>query len=305
MLFRSVCTSPGRANPLPQGPSAHGTSVPGCGLVRPFGHDHWAFLRRPGKEEGSTRPASVVAMGQARGSRARPHLRGNNLAVAWGQTAGRHPGATVHCLQAGLVALGGRRPLTGPWGGLQPHPVQTRMHSAVPGRHLAPRGPAWALGGGGGGACRTPGSSHPGLTWPCLALGISLGPGWGLAAPTALCPPPGPAHCPAPTGSSPTRRRPAPCGQPCPFWPRRPPRPTHVNTKNRVLEPTSSAAAVATGMYLAGLRRVPGLRGILGAAPPHPSPGPGGRGRQDGQDPAAAAAQEEIPPRGRGGAAAC
>lgn len=55
---------------------------------------------------------------------------------------------------------------------------------------------------------------------------------------------------------------------------------THVNTKNRVLEPTNSAAAVATGMYLAGLRRVPGLRGILGAAPPHPSPGPDGRGRR-------------------------
>lgn len=53
-----------------------------------------------------------------------------------------------------------------------------------------------------------------------------------------------------------------------------------MNTKNRVLEPTNSAAAVATGMYLAGLRRVPGLRGILGAAPPHPSPGPDGRGRR-------------------------
>lgn len=83
-----------------------------------------------------------------------------------------------------------------------------------------------------------------------------------------------------------------------------------MNTKNRVLEPTSSAAAVATGMYLAGLRRVPGLRGILGAAPPHPSPGPGGRGRPGlgrgragragrGAGPAAAAAAaEEIPPHG-------
>ena len=99
---------------------------------------------------------------------------------------------------------------------------------------------------------------------------------------TALVPPPSPARQPNP-GPGPARPRPQLCAALPLLAPA--PQPTHVNTKNRVLEPTSSAAAVATGMYLAGLRRVPGLRGILGAAPPHPSPGPGGRGRLDGQDP--------------------
>lgn len=93
-----------------------------------------------------------------------------------------------------------------------------------------------------------------------------------------------------------------------PLCPPLDPAPTHVNTKKRVLEPTNSAAAVATGMYLAGLRRVPGLRGILGAAPPHPSPGrAGGAGRVGPGSGAragrgagfAAAAAEEIPPHGR------
>lgn len=54
-----------------------------------------------------------------------------------------------------------------------------------------------------------------------------------------------------------------PCAHPPlsrpPLLPALDPAPTHVNTKNRVLEPTNSAAAVATGMYLAGLRRVPGF----------------------------------------------
>lgn len=36
--------------------------------------------------EGIARPASRVALGQARGSQARPHLRRNNLALALGWT---------------------------------------------------------------------------------------------------------------------------------------------------------------------------------------------------------------------------
>lgn len=112
-------------------------------------------------------------------------------------------------------------------------------------------------------------------------------PPWGTCAPSA----------PTPNLPTPTR-----CYQALD------PAPTHVNTKKSVLEPTNSAAAVATGMYLAGLRRVPGLRGILGAAPPHPSPGraggagrvgPGSGARAGRGAGSAAAAVEEIPPHGR------
>ena len=38
---------------------------------------------------------------------------------------------------------------------------------------------------------------------------------------------------------------------------------TYVKTKNRVVEPTSSVAAVDTGMYLVGLNVFPTLLGIL------------------------------------------
>ena len=112
----------------------------------------------------------------------------------------------------------------------------------------------------------------------------ALAQGAGLHHPEPWCPGP----CPGPTGLCPPLSAALPLLAPAT-------RPTHVNTKKRVLEPTSSAAAVATGMYLAGLRRVPGLRGILGAAPPHPSPGPGGRGRLDGQDPGGSGGSGGVP----------
>lgn len=113
-------------------------------------------------------------------------------------------------------------------------------------------GPARTLRGARHSPVRAPGTQPPALAAPCRSAQPAAAP-VGHVHPLAP-PPPG-------------------CHQALD------PAPTHVNTKKRVLEPTNSAAAVATGMYLAGLRRVPGLRGILGAAPPHPSPGPGGRGR--------------------------
>lgn len=38
---------------------------------------------------------------------------------------------------------------------------------------------------------------------------------------------------------------------------------TYVKTKNKVVDPTSSVAAVDTGMYLVGLNLFPALLGIL------------------------------------------
>lgn len=38
---------------------------------------------------------------------------------------------------------------------------------------------------------------------------------------------------------------------------------TYVNTKNKVVDPTRSVAAVDTGMYLVGLNLFPALLGIL------------------------------------------
>lgn len=72
--------------------------------------------------EGIARPASSVALGQARGSHARPHLRGNNLALALGWTLKSHP----QLLAGGLVALYNPRRLVQLMGrgGLQPHPRQ-------------------------------------------------------------------------------------------------------------------------------------------------------------------------------------
>ena len=94
-----------------------------------------------------------MAVGQARGSWARPHLHGNNLAGAWGRTARRAPGS--HCP---LLARGGGGPgwpasPPGPTGraGLQPHPVQTHTHSAALGGRLAPRGACLGTPGWGGG----------------------------------------------------------------------------------------------------------------------------------------------------------
>lgn len=128
------------------------------------------------------------------------------------------------------------------------------------------------------GARQAPGSAHlPGHPLPAH---LAPAPSPGAARPSASpCPPslrarPRPARPGAPSPPRPARAQAVPAAEPPAAAAL-----THVNTKNRVLEPTSSAAAVATGMYLAGLRRVPGLRGILGAAPPpHPSPGPGRAG---------------------------
>lgn len=279
--------------------------VPGCGLVGPFGCDHWAFLRRSRERGGhcqtsvgSGRGAGTWQPGQATPTR---EQLGCGLGPD-GREGTREPPSTA-CKggwwpwEAGVPSWAHREGRAAATACADPHALR------CPGAGASHPGGAFL--GTPGVPARYQGphtQDSPGFAWlPASALAQ----GGGSRRPQPCAPHPAQPTVQSPVGSSPTGPRPAPCAQPCPFWPRRPPRPTHVNTKNRVLEPTSSAAAVATGMYLAGLRRVPGLRGILGAAPPHPSPGPGGRGRQDGQDPAAAAAREEIPPRGRGGAAAC
>lgn len=69
----------------------------------------------------------------------------------------------------------------------------------------------------------------------------------------------------------------------------------HVKTKNKVVEPTSKAAAVETGMYFVGLNLLPVLLGILWLTHhcAEPSREPGGRG----QPPARAAGGEGEPGR--------
>lgn len=153
-----------------------------------------------GRDEGTARPVSRGAVGQARGPWARPHLLRDNLALAPGRTASRRGDRrdTLSSLREGLLALDSPRPLLKPVGrgGLQPHPGQPRHPLSCPGPAAHARGLPGTL-------VRCPLGTrvppHTGLTFPRCPGQAHSRPQPQGRAPVAQTPAAGPAlPCPAP-----------------------------------------------------------------------------------------------------------
>lgn len=159
---RLVCTSPGPAGPagpLPQRfqcplePESLGVAWLGLLAVTTGLPEEVKGKRRALPDQRRQWP-------WGRHVAARPGHTYTGTTWLWPGPDGREaPGSHCPLLARGAVALGGRRPLPGPQGG------QGCSHSLCrPTRTPGCPGAGRLTGGGGGGACQIPGSSHPGLT---------------------------------------------------------------------------------------------------------------------------------------------